>query len=79
MNLRKTPATRALSYLKKVYGLRNIRTNENGGFDIESGADYRGETYWHEVAIIATPSELTDWKALLIDTTGDDQRILAVL
>ena len=69
---------RAVTYLKKVYKGRNIRSTEynEGTFEIESGKDHWGKTYWSEVAVISSPNPMNGNRTLLIDVTGDSQRIM---
>lgn len=61
---------RALAYLCQTYKGRNIRMDEQGGFEIEIG------TFWSRIAYIASPSSMTGYQTLLIDVTGDSDRIM---
>ena len=64
---------RALAYLCQTYKGRNIRIDAQGGFEIESGS------LWSRIAYIATPSSMTGHQTLLIDVTGDSDRIMLAM
>ena len=64
---------RALAYLRKTYKGRNIRIDARKGFEIESG------TFWSRIAYIASPSSMTGYQTLLIDVTGDSDRIMLTM
>ncbi len=64
---------RALAYLCQTYKGRNIRTDAQGEFEIESG------TFWSRIAYIASPSSMTGYQTLLIDVTGDSERIMLTM
>ena len=61
---------RALAYLRQTYKGRNIRIAEEGGFEM----DY--SKYWGRIAHIANPSSMNGYRTLLIDVTGDSDRIM---
>lgn len=68
-----TISDRALAYLRQTYNGRNIRIDAHGGFEIESG------TFWTRIAYIANPSSMTGYQTLLIDVTGDSDRIMLTM
>jgi hypothetical protein len=71
--------TRAISYLHKVHAGRNIRSNSTGDFEIESGADHNGNTFWSRIAYIAQASSETSGQTLLIDVTGDTDSVMLIM
>jgi hypothetical protein len=73
---RPSPAVRSLAYLRAANPKRNIRASANGDFEIESGPDHYGDTFWSRIAQIAEPNKLTQGRTLLIDVTGDKDRIM---
>jgi len=70
---------RALAYLRQTYKGRNIRIDARVGFEMESGANFRGDTFWFRIAYIASPSSMTGHQTLLIDVTGDSDRIMLAM
>ena len=64
---------RALAYLCQTYNGRNIRSDGAGGFEMESGS------FWSRIAYIASPSSMTEHQTLLIDVTGDSDRIMLTM
>ena len=70
---------RALAYLRQTYKGRNIRVDERGGFEMSNGANFRGDTFWFRIAYIASPSDLTEHQTLLVDVTGDRDRIMLIM
>jgi hypothetical protein len=64
---------RAIAYLRQTFKGRNIRMDEQGGFEIESG------TSWGRIAYLASPSSMTGYQTLLIDVTGDSDRIMLTM
>ena len=64
---------RALAYLRKINKGRNIRIDAQGQFKIENGA------FWDRIAYIASPSSMTGYQTLLIDATGDSDRIMLTM
>jgi len=71
-----THETRAIAYLRRCNPKRNIRATGNGEFEMQSGPDNYGKTFWSRIAYIAMPHRLTSFQALLIDVTGDVDRIM---
>ena len=70
---------RALAYLRQTYKDRNIRIAAQGEFEIESGANFYGDTFWSRIAYIANPNSMTGHQTLLIDVTGDSDRIMLTM
>lgn len=69
--------SRALSYVRAAYKGRNIRvaTYDDCTFEMESGKDFSGKTYWFEVAYVGS----MNGKFFIVDKTGDIDTILAML
>ncbi|MAO21357.1 MAG: hypothetical protein CMJ25_11465 [Phycisphaerae bacterium] len=70
---------RAFAYLRKINKCRNIRMDAQGMFEMESGANSRGDTCWFRIAYLASPSNMTGYQTHLIDVTGDSDRIMLTL
>jgi hypothetical protein len=70
---------RALAYLQKVYKGRNIRIDPQGEFEMESGADFHGNTFWSRIAYVTSPNSMTAHQTLLIDVTGDSDRVMLTM
>lgn len=70
---------RAFAYLRQTYKGRNIRSDGAGSFEMESGANFRGDTFWFRIAYIASLSSMTGHQTLLIDVTGDSDRIMLTM
>lgn len=69
---------RSLAYLRSCNPKRNIRQSgyNETSIEMESGKDHYGITYWSEIAHIALPHKLTQGRTLLIDVTGDTDKIM---
>lgn len=69
--------SRAFSYVRAVYKGRNIRVAayDDCTFEMESGKDFSGRTYWFEVAYVGS----MNGEFFIVDRTGDTDAILATL
>ena len=64
---------RSLDYIKSIYNNRTVRMVRDGDFEIESGPDHYGDTFFYRVAYIGNRGE---GKNCLVDCTGDEDKIM---